>query len=219
MGVSLAITSFPQNTLAEIATAWDWMGLFVVGTTGNNTTNSISWSRTGDASLGLDCQHPSSSNTSPSSKPYLSGKCQFNMPSLSQPGAYEFRLNANQSDTLLALSKVVWVDFGPDSSATCPTPPASPFVILTWPALVGVDTVDIYRDPPGSYIATVPASPPSYIDSPVTAGVTYTYQIAAHASPLRGDTYQSSSSTQITPCSTSHPAWLETSGGDVHSNQ
>lgn len=205
----------PKKTLAEIATAQDWWGLFIAGDT---TGGPLSAYYTGNSDLGLDCQakppatHSNrpwlGSSTGPTNSPT---KCIFTMPS--NPGAYEFRLYANNSDTLLALSKIVWVGFTLNEPVSvCTTPP---YVTLSWPALMGVTAIDINRD--GVAINSIGGTLTSYMDNTVVANRSYNYSITTH-SGTRGSITTPERSIDVCPVPVP-PAWLQTSGGDVHSNQ
>ncbi|MDO8498604.1 MAG: hypothetical protein Q7S44_02360 [bacterium] len=144
----LAVLFYPQPTKAELATSYDWMGLFIVGTEDTDasdiplTNNAVMqkallWKTTGN-NPGSPCL-----TSLPSTRPWLAGGCSLQLPSSMDPGAYEFRLYGNyRSDNLVFLlshSKQFWIDWpNPALTATCAFNGDRINIDLSWPTLLGI---------------------------------------------------------------------------------
>lgn len=245
IAIFIFVASPAKPTQAEIATQRDWIGIFEVQAPGSEThtqaataNGGTDWRYTGNEPTYL-CPLPTPGNSS--SRPWLAGGC-----TLSQPGpygAYEFRLYANDNETefgWLAQSKVVWVQFGVSAHTNCNRSLTPYYVTLSWPALVGIATgassqsIDIYetvtndlgvviqtRENPINPIAklngNVPPLPYTYTRSPLTRDYTYTYEVVPR-NRRNNQPYPSSSNTNKVDFTCSIP-YLQTSGGDVHSNR
>lgn len=234
-------------TQAEIATQGDWIGLFPVEDDDPldilpiknsiaDTYGGSSWMWAGDSS------DPNTCRANPF-LPHLSGSCSPFSNNLHSPtgawtlptgGAYEFRLYGNRDSTaptteqvpsaLLAQSKVFWGTM--QVTATCRKSMTGTYSITVfWPSGLlsgkGVSSFDLLRN---GVTLPFPGDSGFYNDTNVATNSAYIYSIKEYSIGNKLDKTGKDNHTFDSPSipvndSNCTPAWLKTSGGDVHTNR
>ncbi|KKR80938.1 MAG: hypothetical protein UU73_C0002G0003 [Candidatus Daviesbacteria bacterium GW2011_GWA1_41_61] len=225
-------------TQAEVATQGDWIGLFAVegiGTPAKNnkedTYNGGSWVYTGNIGDPNGCR--TGLGNIPDF-PWLSGQCNPFSSTWTLPtgGAYEFRLYGNakglqtdgSADALVGQSLSFW---GPmQVTANCRKSMTGIYVInVFWPSNLlvgkGVSSFELLKN---SIALPFPGDNGGYSDSSVATGSAYIYSIKEYTVGGKNDKTGQNNHTFDAPSITVNdsnctPAWLKTSGGDVHTNR
>jgi hypothetical protein len=229
--------SLPATTHAEIATGYDWIGMYPVDVDNDDPV----WS--------LTKRYTNCTNSVGSKIPLIAGSCNTFM-TPSNPGFYEFRLNANNSTLTFGKSAPFWVKPSIQTNAVCNTYNAN--VSLNWfqfkgingtgetsyssdpiNSLNGSNTLQIYRYTQGSpptLIASIPPNSISYTDTTAAQTTTYYYYIQTQSNlyDTRGNfggsyppAFTLPPDLSTTPVTTlnCYKAWFQTTTGDVHSNK
>lgn len=141
VAISISIALWPARIIkAEIATTRDWIGLFVAGSPNAKT----------DTFGGSSWVYAGSCSTTPPGAPQLSNSpCNFPIPTPT-PGAYQYRMYANDSGTEIAESKFVWTPFSFDTDpaktkCSIDTGTKKLTVNLAWSSLIGINSFSVQR--------------------------------------------------------------------------
>lgn len=214
-------------TYAEIYTGGDWIGIFPV-----NEDDALPYKFGGPTSTKwTNCTALGSIPQSPT----VSGSCSFSAPA--NPGLYHFRMEANALPTPIAISNPFWVSFSMAANAICQN--GLPTINVTWPYIYGLepggltpnqnDYFSLFRDGAATPLATIRVNNPlgnSYTDI-VGENETHSYSVTANSCYNCNDTAFSGIAISLpstnTPSATAPTAvacaaWIQTTGGDVHTN-
>lgn len=233
-GVGLLVgVYFLKPAQAAIATNRDWIGLYPKPLAPPPTANGngfIDFSNYDVAGRNFPAAYSGvaqwvypingACNKALQNTPWLAANCTSGLTYPTQAGAYEFRLYAYDTFHLMAISGTVWVE---DASTWRMTaePRCSidlePIVILGWSPFVGIVNVEIDRN--GTAIMNCSPSLNTCTDNDpsLQRNTLYSYQVQAVTAT--GEKLPSNNGPlNVTTLACLKP-FLQTTGGDVHSNQ